>query len=67
MLSARRTMRAVPGSACFPEIAIGDRLTLQGVSLDKTTFRVLRGGKELAVTARIAENLWMRRDDPDHK
>ena len=43
------------------------RLTLQGVSLDKTTFRVLRGGKELAVAAHTAENLWMRRDDPDHK
>ena len=55
------------GEGDAPEIAIGDRLTLQGVSLDKTTFRVLRGGKELAVTARIAENLWMRRDDPDHK
>ena len=49
------------------EMRLGERLTLQSVSLDKTTFRVLRDGKALSIPARIAENLWMHRDDPDHK
>ncbi|MBQ9336392.1 MAG: metal-dependent transcriptional regulator [Lentisphaeria bacterium] len=58
--------RNIPESEA-PELRPGDRLTLQSVSLDKTTFRVLRDGKELSIPARTAENLWMRRGDPDHR
>ena len=50
-----------------PEITAGDSFAVQGVSLDKTGWRISLAGKILDIPVAVAENLWVRRTDPDHK
>ena len=42
-------------------LKIGDQLVLQGISLDKTSFRVILEGKEKDIPLATAENLWIRK------
>ena len=45
----------------------GDRLVLQGISLDKTSFRIIRNGKAKDIPLAAAENLWVRKHDSEHR
>ena len=49
------------------ELKIGDELLLQGISLDKTAFRIIHKGKEKDIPLATAENLWIRKPDPEHR
>ncbi len=40
-------------------VSIGDRLTIEGVSLDKTSLRLSRGGVPMELPISIAENIWV--------
>ena len=50
-----------------PEIAAGEPFEVQGVSLDKTDWRISLSGKILNIPLAVAENLWVRRTGPDYK
>ena len=43
----------------------GDRLVLQGITLDKTAYRVICEGKRKDIPLQTAENIWIRKDDSD--
>ena len=47
------------------DLSAGDLLVLQGVSLDKTAYRITHKGKNREVPLPVAENLWVRRQNPD--
>ena len=40
-------------------VSIGDRLTIEGISLDKTSLRLSRGGVPMELPISIAENIWV--------
>ncbi len=40
-------------------VSIGEKLTIEGVSLDKTSLRLSRGGVPLELPISIAENIWV--------
>ena len=42
---------------------VGEMLTMNSVSLDKTAYRVQMNGKNITIPIRVAENLWVRRPD----
>ncbi|MBO4647300.1 MAG: metal-dependent transcriptional regulator [Lentisphaeria bacterium] len=44
-------------------IAAGDQITVQGASLDKTSFRITVRGQALNLPLKAAENIWIDRDD----
>ena len=48
-------------------ISIGDHLTLQGISLDKTAYTLALGNRNINLPVSVAENLWVRRDETDYK
>ena len=50
-----------------PEFTPGDPFAVQGISLDKTDWRISLSGKILNIPLAVAENLWVRRTGPDHK
>ena len=40
-------------------VSVGDHLTIEGVSLDKTSLRLSRGGVPMELPISIAENIWV--------
>ena len=52
----RNLDRSVP-----PEIAPGDRVTMNGMSLDRSSCRILRNGQRAEIPVEAAENIWVRR------
>ena len=48
-------------------ISVGDLLAVQGVSLDKTAYRVIWQEKEIGIPAGVAENLWVCRRENGYK
>ena len=46
-------------------LKVGDQLVLQGISLDKTAFRVILKGKEKDIPLATAENLWIRKAESE--
>lgn len=47
------------------DLSAGDLLVLQGISLDKTAYRITHKGKNREVPLPVAENLWVRRQNHD--
>ena len=39
-------------------LAVGDNVTVQGVSLDRTSVRIKKDGSEINIPLRVAENIW---------
>ena len=44
-------------------ISLGDSLIAQGISLDKSSYRISLAGRDLQIPLSVAENLWVRRDE----
>ncbi|MBO4630552.1 MAG: metal-dependent transcriptional regulator [Lentisphaeria bacterium] len=58
--------RNIPASDTLG-ISVGDILSIQGISLDKTAYRVVLREKEIDIPIGIAENLWVCRKETNYK
>ncbi len=43
-----------------PGVAVGDTITIEGTSLDRTELRVTRDGQSINIPVCVAENIWSR-------
>lgn len=43
----------------------GDPLILRGITLDKTAYRIIHEGEEKEIPLPVAENLWIRKAEPE--